>query len=555
MLVKATFDGFQISDYCHILRVKKNMRASNATVELEAIIERNVIHNLDKLAAILNTDEPKPLILNSQPNRYLNCMLDGEFTPSSLNKYSAFKIKLTSEENHWRAVEGLKTDNFDENGRVIVTNDGSSDTELAFDVQFVSDCGFIGIVGPKSHILLGNPAEVDKVDVEASELIISEEMSELINWTVVDNLIPFLGSNTKLSATGVSKTDSFGMIANDKWPSITDKWNGNAIQKTFTNGGASHSHAVNFELMSKVELEDLSGTKANSIMLAFFILDENNRPMMSVEIMDNSSDVNELKVTHALINPENKAKTIVSEGTLSRLRGYVSIEKIGNKFTFTVHNDGSTPITGDRPILSKGDVVYLMDNVTTIYDWNGAARNLDNSIKGIPLRISQDLEGTAGTANAGRYQLSNENYGWVEGFFPPSSIKEAQLNIVEEPHPESVVGSVVDSSIAQYRPGGLLVQLSRYGSKSPYTKAGVDNIVGHRINAESQADIPNVFKKGDRLTIDERAIQLNGKFFNGKIAYDSKPIVVKGGKSEVSLLISDWAEMPKASTTYESRWS
>ena len=99
------------------------------------------------------------------------------------------------------------------------------------------------------------------------------------------------------------------------------------------------------------------------------------------------------------------------------------------------------------------------------------------------------------------------------------------------------------------------MQLSRFGNKSPYTKAGVDNIVGHRINTESQADIPNVFKKGDRLTIDERGILLNGKFFNGNIGYDSKPIVVKGGKSEVSLLISDWSQMPKASVTYESRWS
>ena len=537
------------------MRVKKNMRSNYATVELEVIIERNVIHNLDKLATILNVDEPKPLILNSQPDRYLNCKLDGEITPSSLNRYSTFKIKLTSEDSHWSSVEGLKTDNFDDNGRVIVTNEGSFDTELAFDIQFMSDCGFVGIVGPKSHILLGNPAEVDKVDVEPSELIISEEMSELNNWTVVDNLVPFLGNGTKLSATGASKTDSFGMIANDKWPTISDKWNGNAIQKTFTTGTAGHSHAANFELTSKVELEDLSGKKANSIMLAFFVLDENNRPMMSVEVMDNSSDVNELKVTHALINPENKQKVIVSEGAMSRLRGYVSIEKIGNKFTFTAHNDGSTPIVGDRPVLSKGDIVYLMDNVTTIYDWNGVGRNLDNSIKGIPLRVSQDLEDTAGTSNAGRYQLSNENYGWVEGFFPPSSIKEAQPNIVEESHPESIIGSVINSSIAQYRPGGLLVQLSRFGNKSPYTKAGVDNIVGHRINTESQADIPNVFKKGDRLTIDERGILLNGKFFNGNIGYDSKPIVVKGGKSEVSLLISDWSQMPKASVTYESRWS
>ena len=537
------------------MRVKKSMKASNASVELEVIIERNVMHNLDKLATILNTDEAKPLILNSQPNRYLNCMLDGEISPSSLNRFSTFKLKFVSEDSHWLSVEGLKTDFFDEFGRVIVTNDGSASTELTFDVQFTSDCGFIGIVGPKSHILLGNPAEVDKVDVEPSELIISEEMSELNNWTVVDNLIPFLGNNTKLSATGAAKTDSFGMIANDKWPSVSDKWNGNAIQKIFTEGAAGHAYASNFEIESKVELEDLSGSKANSIMLAFFILDENNRPMMSVEIMDNSSDVNELKVTHALINPENQAKVIVAEGKMSRLRGYVSISKIGNKFNFTAHNDGSTPVTGDRPILSKGDIVYLMDNVTTIYDWNGAARTLDNSIKGVALKVTQDLEDTAGTANAGRYQLSNNSYGWVEGFFPPSSIKEAQAAVVEESHPETIVGSVMNSSIAQYNPSGLLVQMSRYGSKKPYSKAGVDNIVGHRVNAESQADIPNVFKKGDRLTIDERGILLNGKFFNGNIAYDSKPIVIKGGQSEVSVLISDWAEIPKVSTSYESRWS
>ena len=91
---------------------------------------------------------------------------------------------------------------------------------------------------------------------------------------------------------------------------------------------------------------------------------------------------------------------------------------------------------------------------------------------------------------------------------------------------------------------------------SPILSVGsINSSVIQRIHTDKEYDIPNTFMPGDKLTIKDGEILLNGTVFNGQVSYDSRPLYVEGGvPSEVALLPSSWATMPSAKIQYEKRW-
>lgn len=569
---KVFYDGWALTEFCDVLKITKRLmapvsndylvnnnvdgatfrssRLGQLVLEIDIMIIDDVLYNLDKLNLILFSRTDKPLIIGDQPDRYLMCKLTGEITPSSRKKFSQFTLKFISPNYYWNSTAGGAVQTFGSDGRAVLNNLGTAPTPVGFEVDFNSDCGYFGIVGNERFLTVGNATEVDKVEVPLSEEALNEEMDDLTSWTRINSLSPYISTeeaNAPLTNLAPA-SDQWGMIANAAWPVDDLKWSGTAIRKTFNEGAAGQTFANNFKLKSRIDLEDLSGTTKNGIQLRYLVLNEYDKPIFGIVITDSKLDKNELSIQLGVINPENKMYTKVVKRTMKRIRGYLNIEKRGSDITVTLNSEGSTTTT---QALKKNDVVYLLDSTRTIYDHNGVAKNMSDSIKGVPLKITKDLNDTKGTANAGRVMVSNATHGWAEGYFPLSAFKGGQVST--QAKPETVTEKISDSLIAQHNANGIIVVMGTF--YKPYTKASVNSVVVHRLHTEKLSDIPNSFMAGDKLTIEPNGvIQLNGKFFSGFSDYDSRPIFIDGGKTELAIIKSDWAAAPNVKAMYESRW-
>lgn len=580
-IVKVFFDEWDVTQYCHVRNISTMLQAPRTNVfqthpdrdgayfkqstlgqivvEIKVSIRSNTLDNLDRLNTILQSREPKRLYIDDRPDRYLMAILDNGSIPVSGRYYaSTLTLKFISPDAYWRSNHGAKTIALDSNGRAILDDIGTADTPLSMEVDFESDCGHLAIVTPNSHIELGNPEEVDIVAVPPSEFAVNEEMDDMSAWTklTTTDLPKYIYGSDAIMATGLPKTDEWGLVLNKDWPTIAGKWNGVLYKKDFAPGIIDAS-ATNFQHRSRIDLEDLSGDTGAGVLFNFAIYDTNQRFLMGLYISDAGLSKNELTVRFLIgsSNPNDKnISYMVHTKKIGRIRGWVSMDKMGDQFTWRVHNDSVAPPPSVAPPAMKvGDIVHLKQSATTIYDWNGNALRLNNIIKGIPLRVS-----AVRSSPKGRYQLTNVNKGWVEGFFEADAIQEATVTPPKSPTssgPEQIEYKGTYSDRGQSSGAGISVGMFKFYKNPGYSVGSINSTVIKRIHTSNTYDIPNTFMAKDKLTINDSEILLNGSVFDGQISYDSRPLYIEGGvSSQIALLPSSWASMPKAKVTYESRW-
>lgn len=517
---------------------------------------------MDEINKILYQTENQPLMISDQPERYLMCKYDGQSFGTSRYHNSEFRLTFVSSDSFWRPTAGKTITQFDTNGRGVLDNLGTSPTPVSFEVDFANDCGFLGLSGPDKYIALGNIKEEDKISVPPSEFAMNEEMDNVNTWQRVTNAKTLIPDYNKLTSAGTAKHDQWGMQLNPSTLGTSDQWHGHAYKRDF-DMGAAEREADNFSLRSRVDIADLSGTRNRTMAMLIVVLDENDTPIMSTSIYDVSHDKNELIVTFKVRDGapgKEKYSKIIHSATIPRLNGFINMEKSGNVFDWIVHNNASTSASTKTRELSLNDIVYLKSSATDIYDWDGRKLNLSPEIKGVPLKVTKHLgegiNGTKGTPNEGRYQLSSTRYNAVEGFFYPDAIKEATTETTEATQPVQVKHTITDNNLAQLRPYKVIVWQAKWGATQPYSQFTLNSVVVQRKYTTDSLELLNTFMAGDKLEIDGETgqIYLNGKLFEGFHDWDSRPITVDGGKTELGAYPSEWAEMPIVKAIYESRW-
>lgn len=581
-IVKVFYDDWELTQYCHVRNISTSLQAPRSNVfqvhpdrdgayfkqttlgqvvvEIKLSIRSRTLQNLDLLNKILNSRQPKKLYIDDRPDRYLMAVLANDTTSVSGRYYaSTFTLKFISPDSFWRSTEGVKTLYSDEEGRFVVSDLGTADTPLDLEVNFTSDCGHLAIVTPNAHISLGNPEEVDAVKLPSSEFAMNEEMSDMSGWTKLGtaDLEKYMLRPVDFAATGETRTDEYGLTMRPSWPVINGKWNGVFYKKDF-DAGVAGIEASNFKHKSRIDFEDMYGNNLAAGIMYFMIYDTDDRPIMGAQIKDANADKTELDVWMLMGNPDKNHPDIVNlvkRGTLSKLRGWLALEKMGDNFSWMIHNENgttSTPSPTIPPPLKVGDIVHLKQSATTIYDWEGRALRLSNTIKGIQLKVT-----AIRNSPKGRYQLSNVKGGWVEGFFEADAIQET-APIPSSPistGPERISHSTKNPGLAQTRAKGIAIGMFKFMDSPILSVGSINSSVIQRIHTDKEYDIPNTFMPGDKLTIKDGEILLNGTVFNGQVSYDSRPLYVEGGvPSQVALLPSSWATMPSAKIQYEKRW-
>lgn len=573
MTYKVFFDGYDLSEYCVIQNVKKPLMSginniyqssnssyrlrndyrSQISLEIEVTIIHDVVRNLDMLNRILYTRDHRQLWISTQPDRYLLCKLDGDIRPSNIDLLSKFTLKFVSPNTYWNSIDSEKVFDFDSNGRVLATNDGTAPTPPVIDITFPSDNGYLALISPSGYIALGNALEDDDVPVPPSEFALNEELENTNGWTRLTDASAWIPDYNKLTSAGTAKHDQWGMQLDTSTLGTSDQWHGHAYVKNFI-AGAAEIEADNFNLRSRVDIADLSGSRNQTMAMLIVVMDEQNRPIMSTSIYDVSGDKNELTVTFKIPDTavgREKHSKIIHTAKIPRLNGFVQMNKSGQRFEWTVHNNATTGTTSSTRNLKIGDIVHLNKNARTIYDWNGRALSLDQSIIGQQLKVFE-----VRNSPKGRYGLRNVRYGYVEGFFEPDAIKETSVQGTTSTQATQVKHSITDQSLAQLRPYKVFVWQAKWGATQPYSVFSLNSVVVNRLYTTDKLELTNTFMTGDNLTIDNRegAILHNGVPFTGFNDYDSRFFDIDGGTSEIRLEVSDWAQMPDAKLRLESRW-
>lgn len=581
-IVKVFFDEWDITQHCHVRNVSIMLQAprtnifqthpdrdgayfkqstlGQVVVEIKVSIRSNTLEHVDRLNTILQTREPKKLYIDDRPDRYLMAILDSGSVPVSGRYYaSTLTLKFISPDSFWRSTRGVQTAYSDTDGRILVDDLGTADTPLDLEIEFEGDCGHLAIVTPNAHISLGNPEEADTVKLPPSEFAMNEEMSDMSGWTKLGtaDLEKYMLRPVAFAATGETRTDEYGLTMRPSWPVIDNKWNGVFYKKDF-DAGVAGIEASNFKHKSRIDFEDMYGNNRATGIMYFMIYDTDDRPIMGAQIKDSNIDKTELDVWMLMGNPDKNhpdVTNLVERGTLSKLRGWLALEKMGDNFSWMIHNENgttSTPSPTTPPPLKVGDLVHLKQSATTIYDWEGRALRLSDTIKGIQLKVT-----AIRNSPKGRYQLSNIKGGWVEGFFEADAIQET-APVPRSPissGPEKISHSTKNPGLAQTRAKGMAIGMFKFMDHPILSVGTINSSVVQRIHTDKLHDIPNTFMSGDKLTIKDSEILLNGTIFNGQVSYDSRPLYIEGGvPSEVALMPSSWASMPNAKIEYEKRW-
>lgn len=567
MILKGYYDGFEFTKYCVINNVKPLLSGSRNNdfyvnpnvngaefrrtvlgqikLEVEITIARNVMENLDHLNKLFNVSEPKRLTFSDRPDRYLMAIVDGNVKFSSSNKLGKAKITFISPDSYWRAREGYLETPFTGDG-VIVNNNGTSESYPIFDVNFTSDCGFLNIIGPDGFLALGNPTEVDKIDLPEQEMALNDTITTptvLETWTRLTNAETYIPDYIKMSSAGSGTANISGLSVNPTTLGTGDQWHGHAYLKSFS-AGTYEQTADNFELSSKVDISNMNGTK-NTCAMLIVVMDEENNPIMTTSVYDVTSGKNELVVTFKVPDPKDpKRSIIINSDKLNLLNGYIKMSKKGNKFNWEVYSDKTTYIKDTQ--LRVGQTAHISPSCT-------------HAETGHPIKKGyHDLTYVIGAIKTG--QDGTTAYRMDHGRWPIYWIYERDIvektKTVVSLAPKTVSLSIENNQMAQLKASKVFIWQAKWGATPVYDQFNIKDVKVKRTYDVPFKEIKNVFTTGDHLHINNETneVLLNGANASGLLDVDSRFFGIAGGPTQLQILYSDWATLPEVVVTHESRW-
>lgn len=566
MIKQLTFDGFELSDYCIIRSIVpiapsinnnfweldhvdgahfRNSKHQKLELQVKITIKEPIQFNLDELKKILYVREPKLLIDHDSPERGLMCKLNGNVAFTSRYRLADATLNFVSPNAYWVSTEGTKTFTADSKGFINIDNGGTASTPPIFDITFNSDNGYLGLVSRDKFITLGNPQELDKVDVPPTEKALNEEMHHLDGWTRITNVQNYVTDYNKITSLGKAKHDQYGtLIDSSSFTGLANDWQGHAYIKPFHQGELDQV-ANNFKLKSRITMKDLQFEKHATAGLLIVVLDENNNPIVTTSVYDASTDQKKLATSfkvNSFKSGDRKHSKIIHNGSLSALEGYIEMEKMGNRFNFVIHTDSInvTPIP-----LKNGDYVHIKSSATHAE----TGHRIKEDYKGKTYYIA----GSKTTNGKLSYRLDID--GWPIYWVYATDIVEYNRTTTTQ-GTKQIKHTVVDNNLAQMQPSKVLIWQGVWGATQPYSNFNLTSVVVDRLYTDKVRDIVNVFQKGDTLQVNNSTGQIihNGLPFQGFVDVDSRFFELDYGGTQVQVVKSKWASFPVVKATIEERY-
>ena len=318
-------------------------RYKEKIIPVEIIIISNDINLVRRaLASFLDVKQPEKLIFDDEPDYYWMAVPDGAIDLEEILTLGRGTINFLCPKP-WAYKTGesefLLTPGQNE---MTLYNYGTAPTSPKFEIDFTSDCGFVGIVSPKGIIQIGNKISPDTIAVPASEKLILTNFTGTGNTAWNKNLIQPIHINSQ--ASGSVSEDGNGVRARDFGTYLSNKqWHGPVMSKGLATDTLGLNTADNWEIYSEFHFRTLDNNAIRAMaMMEFGVLDENNEYLAGVrfvDVMDIDSLVGILVYVGRNADQSGIERAQVwDESGYDYFNGSIYISKMGNNFNFVIHN-------------------------------------------------------------------------------------------------------------------------------------------------------------------------------------------------------------------------
>lgn len=564
---KVTYDGYALHDYGVINQIHKRLQPSKdnqfqrtnvqngatfvrATsgqqiVEIDMTIKHDVLHNIDELNKILSVRDPKRLVIEDQPERYLLCILDGEVLPTSRRRASKLKLRFISPDSSWRSTarrDGAVFSLLHNTG--IIDNKGTAETYPTYYINFLNDCGYFALIGPNGLISLGNPDEVDTIKLPPSEYAMNEEMHELSGWKLLTDAYKEFGIDNLTTVNSLPSTNQWGAFVNTSMTTDESTWQGHLYSYDFEQGEYDQT-AQDFKLESRIDIYDANSDPGAVTYLYMTVFDEQDNGIMGIGIIDSLTNKNELEVH--ITSVSNGNLSLKQTAKLPRINGRLVMEKSGNLLTYSIIHEGNQGST--MAPIGVGDTVYIKDTAVYGYRYNDTRYTVKDFTRGRAYKVTRKR------VRQGKNQFEIAFQGTVVYWMFEEDLRTDKV-VNQGTRPQTVRRTIYNSEAGQARAAKVKIYHGVWGSSPAYSHSIINSVKVQRIYGTTYRDVQNTFRRGDNLVIDTEngEIRFNGGKFRGEIDVDSRFFPVDGGKTELAFVVSDWADSPIVVADYESRW-
>lgn len=205
------------------------------TFTMDFLFKPEVKNKKEKLAEILNVDEPKPLYNSSEPGLVYYAFPVGSIDSDEESIFGNGTITWEIPDGVAFSEENLT---FESNGAsaIVIDNPGTEPMELDMSALFYSDNGFLGIKSDDGSVstLFGDMEEVTGESRERSETLFDDHFFEPRNaWTLNKGVIPPVTANPRqqgyVSYKLESKGEGFAMPSYG--PVVETDWHGPSLSR------------------------------------------------------------------------------------------------------------------------------------------------------------------------------------------------------------------------------------------------------------------------------------------------------------------------------------
>ena len=572
MMLDVHFDGRRLNDYCTIRSVLPFVPSQDDFIEvdIEITIKDDINYNLDMLNRILYTREPKELIISDNPNRYVLASFKGPLKLSSRFSGADAKLSFVANSKYWKSLNEPKVFSSDFNSEMVVTNNGTAPTSLLIEVDFPSDSGYFSIVSPNGFLQLGDSKQMDTGTKPKTERVLLDKFDTDEAWTKITSNSHSTGlwvpDYQKLNiGSGTSHVlQSWLRFKQSTTPKEGYYWNAWGYYKNFTSKELVPAENNNWRLTSELALYDRSGTYNGTGMFLIIVMDDQNRPIVTTSVYNESNSNNNAyfsaKVNDFSGGINNKSKIIYNHEFQGGFNGMITMRKDGDEFTWEFKNKLEINSSISKPTMERfkiGDTVYIKNSASSYYHDNFSKLPILNFTRGRANKITEKR------TYQGKTQFCISSGGTRVAWLFEEDLT-ANKSGVGNTRTESVRISKSTKSYS-YRSAQLskliaskVVIIGGTWDKQPALNAsGISNVCVDRLNSGSTFfDIDNTFNQGDRLVINNATgeILLNDTSYQGLLDYNSRFFELDYGDTELSILKSDWAQMPNVKVKVEERY-
>lgn len=324
------------------------------TIDMPFVVLKNKLENCMKIASILNVDSPQELTFSDQPDIVYYAMPDGAVDYDDIYRHGKGTIKWLVPDGHSYSKTEKTVTNNGTAKTITFTNNGTDKTPVNVTLKMLSDNGFVGLALNGRYYQIGNPTEVDGINLNKSELLVKGDpmpdvsTGELnkVGFEVMPDMANYTQTGTVKKESNGQFTANYGSGTKGHGPSITFK---------LPNDSEGHWGAKNytFRWHGTFGSEYMDFSSVGQICTTLH--DKNGKALASMTYSDLSQQQVDFNVKYC-INGKEYFSGSVDKNKID-FTGHAYIIKNGAKFTF---RDSANPAkTYNCDEIKDSEVCYV----------------------------------------------------------------------------------------------------------------------------------------------------------------------------------------------------